>query len=200
MNRWNQRRQPPPPPAVAYGLDDADNPAPPLRSIGPNSRTVADRTHAQLAAPAADAGAVFFGAVRLSVAPAMAAPAMVAGRLVVFVATVHWPPGCYAIGGDDRVYCDGVYTGQSVGPLRDALAQWRARLPWRHQVAAMVIVHPYGPGSYDLPSSDGAELEWAMADVALDRLRDRLRHGGRPSRRAVRALAAAAGGGPEGYR
>jgi hypothetical protein len=169
---------------------------PALRSVGPGAATVAARTGAALTTLGGEPGVHLFHDVRTT--GARAAPvvhAVLAGRLVVLVTGVVWPAGEYEVDPDGRIRCDGVYIGQSVQPLRDAARWWRERLPGRHKVGAMVVVHPDGPGGYTLPGSAWRDLDWAMADSAVERLRSRCAGGPRTvSGPALGALTAATDG------
>jgi hypothetical protein len=169
---------------------------PALRSVGPGAATVAARTGAALTTLRSEPGVHLFHGVRTS--GARAAPvvhAVLAGRLIVLVTGVVWPAGDYRVDPDGCIRCDGVYIGQSVQPLRDAARMWRDRLAGRHKVGAMVVVHPDGPGGYTLPGSIWRDLDWSLADSAVDRLRSRCAGSpGTASGRALGALTAATDG------
>jgi hypothetical protein len=169
---------------------------PALRSVGPGATTVAARTGAALTTLRSEPGVHLVHGVRT--AGARASPvvhAVLAGRLVVLVTGVVWPAGDYRVDPDGCVHCDGVYIGQSVQPLRDAVRIWSERLPGRHKVGAMVVVHPDGPGGYTLPGSIWRDLDWSLADSAVDRLRSRFASSpGAASGRALDALTAATDG------
>jgi hypothetical protein len=99
--------------------------------------------------------------------------AVSAGRTLILVESVAWPPGWYRTGVDGRIHCDGQYIGQSVDPLLAAIRSVRATLPRRHQVSALVVVYPTGTARYALPAATG-ELAWTLAGDAPPYLRERL--------------------------
>src|SRR5215471_8434070 len=76
----------------------------PLRPIGSTAREVAARTGVLLTDPG------------LPLVPHVIS----AGRRLVLVESVAWPPGRYETSADGRILCDGVYIGQSVQALRTA--------------------------------------------------------------------------------
>lgn len=169
-----------------------DTDVPPIRSIGSGNPPPAESTGRDLAVLAAEEGLHLFPAVSMTAtAPPLQAHALAGGGFVIFVATVRWPPGAYHVDSDDRIHCDSLYIGQSVRPVRVALALWRDRLPRHHQVSAFVVVHPDGPGDYALPAGSANDLAWAMADAAVCQLRNQLPQRRGASRRALLVLAAA---------
>jgi hypothetical protein len=168
--------------------------APALRSVGESGALLAARTGAALTRLAAEHGAHVFRGVHLADSrPPVVVDAIARGRVVVFIVSVAWPVGHYHHDADGRMRCDGIYIGQSVGPLREAVQRWRARLR-RHRVGVLVVVHPDGTGDYLLPACTPDGIEWTMADHAIDRLRNLLPRGRGTSRPALGALAAAAVG------
>jgi hypothetical protein len=117
---------------------------------------------------------------------------IIAGRQVVLVESVAWPPGRYDAHATGRIYCDGTYIGQSVRPLMDAVRYWRATLPPGHWVSALVVVHSTAAGDLALPASTTRGLAWARADDAVHDIRARLSRVRQAiSMKAVAALVAA---------
>ncbi len=175
----------------------------PLRSVGPGGAVAGARTGVALTTLLDDPRVRLFHGVRVAGRPApLVAHAVLRRRRIVFVATVVWPPGRYHMAADGRVHCDGVYIGQSIQPLRAAVRVWRDRLPG-HRVGVVVVVHRAGPGDYSLPAHVPGEIDWTMAEDAVDGLQaGRAGHGG-VSRAALCALATATEGSSqasEGYR
>lgn len=68
--------------------------------------------------------------------------AVSAGRQLVLVESVAWPPGRYEMAANGQIHCNGTYIGQSVRPLLAAVRHWRDRLGRRHHVSAVIVVHP----------------------------------------------------------
>jgi hypothetical protein len=150
----------------------------PLRPIGSTVREVAARTGVLLTDLASG----------LPLVP----HAVSAGRRLVLVESVAWPPGRYEVGADGRVLCDGIYIGQSVQALRTAARQWAGLLPRNHRVMAAVVVHRTAKGEITLPARGPKDLTWVLADNAIAELRPRIAGGGRAvSRNAVATLMAA---------
>jgi hypothetical protein len=115
-----------------------------------------------------------------------------AGRTVVLVESVAWPPGRYAATAAGQIHCDGVYTGQSVRPLITAVRQWREALPRGHRVRALVVVHPTAGGELALPAPASSDLGWARAGNAVHDIQAHLPRGRQPvSVSAIAALVAA---------
>lgn len=118
--------------------------------------------------------------------------AISAGRRLVLVESVAWPPGGYAASTAGQIHCDGVYIGQSVLPLITAVEHWRVILPAGHKVSACVIVHPTAPGALVLSPPGARDLSWAIADHAARTIRAQLPPGREAvSRKAVATLIAA---------
>lgn len=120
--------------------------------------------------------------------------AISAGRQLILVDSVAWPPGQYATLPTGRIYCDGRYIGQSVRPMINAVRFWRGILPTGHQVTGLVIVHPTPDA--DLapvpPAPTSGDLFWSRAHEAVRDLGGRLPPGQQPvSLPAVNALVAA---------
>lgn len=164
-----------------------------LRPIGATAREVADRTGLLLAELLALPGVLIFHGVRHPAAHLpLISHAVNAGRSLVLVESVTWPPGRYAVTASGQVHCDGVYIGQSASPLMAAVRHWRAALPRDHRVRAIVVVYHAAPGTMSLPGRSPRGPVWATADDALGRIRAHL-PAGRPalSSRAVMALVAA---------
>jgi len=165
----------------------------PLRPIGTSAYDVAVRTGALLTELVTIPSVRIFHGVRQAAGGEPAIPhVLCAGRQLVLVESVAWPPGHYETMPGGRICCDDVYIGQSVRPLRRAVRQWRAVLPRGHRVSAMVVVHPAGEGTLTLPPGLPGELTWVLAGEAIQDLRRRVVRGRQAvSRRAVAALLAA---------
>jgi hypothetical protein len=165
----------------------------PLRPIGTTAGDVTIRT-ATLLADLIDVPSVrIFCSVQ---SPGTHLPlvshAVTAGRRLLLVESVVWPPGCYRIDRDGKVRCDGVYIGQSVRPLVEAVSHWRRLLPRTHHVSGLVIVHRWPGGEYVLPDAGSESLAWVAADDAVVEIRRHIsRHRQTVSRHAVAALIAA---------
>jgi hypothetical protein len=141
-----------------------------LRSVGISAHDVAVRTGELLDGLVGRSDVRIFHGVQATGLTLPAIPhAVTAGRLVVLIEAVAWPPGCYEVASGGSVHCDGTYTGQSVGPLLASVAHWRGTLPAGHRVGAVVIVHP-GPGSGLLLPAQTSELRWTLAADAVCRL------------------------------
>lgn len=164
-----------------------------LRPIGATAFEVATRTGALLADLIEIPNVRVFHGVRprgtgLPVVP----HAISAGRRLVLVESVVWPPGCYEAGDDGRIHCDGTYIGQSVGSLVEAVRQWRDELPRGHRVSGVVVVYPSAKGTMTLPGATGDDLVWVLADDAVRDIGQCLRRDRRPaSPDTVAALVAA---------
>ncbi len=168
-----------------------------LRPIGTTAYEVAARTGELLGALPAGPGIRIFQGVRPAAAEDLPRipHAICAGRELILVESVAWPPGHYQVDPADRIHCDGMYTGQSVRPLVNAVRYWRAILPRGHRVSALVVVHPAGEGDPVLPAGTTAGLAWSGAGAATAAIRARLPRGRSPgSPRAVAALIAATAG------
>lgn len=179
----------------SHGSLDAitDSERRPLRSIGATAREVAARTSDLLIELLSLPSVRIFQGVRHA---AVDAPrighAVNAGSRLVLVESVAWLPGQYAVTANDQIHCDGVYIGQSAGPLLAAARYWRAVLPRGHRVRAIVVVYPAASGELLLPASSGRGPGWALASEAVRDIRACL-PAGRPvvSVPAVAALVAA---------
>jgi hypothetical protein len=146
-----------------------------LRPIGSTAQEVAERTGELLRDLFALPGVHIFQGVRPTAADApRISHAIVAGRQVVLVESVAWPPGRYAAAATGRIYCDGTYIGQSVRPLTDAVRYWREILPAGHRVSALVVVHLTTAGDLGLPATTSRGLAWARAEDAVPDIRARL--------------------------
>jgi hypothetical protein len=165
-----------------------------LRPIGTTAHEVAVRTGVLLADLLALPGVRIFQGVLPAAAQDMPRipHAISAGRRLILVESVAWPPGQYAARAVGRIHCDGTYIGQSVRPLINAVRYWRETLPHGHRVNALVVVHPTAEGDLTLPAPTVRDLAWTYADAAVRDIRALLPCG-RPavSMRAVAALAAA---------
>lgn len=168
-----------------------------LRPIGTTAHEVAARTGVLLEALTAGPGVRIFQGVRPAAAEDLPRipHAICAGRQLILVESVSWPPGRYQEGQAGRIHCDGMYIGQSVLPLVNAARYWRVTLPRGHRVSALVVVHPTGEGDLVLPAGTAAELAWTSAGDAAAAIQARLPRGRPPaSARAVAALIAATTG------
>jgi hypothetical protein len=178
-----------------YGNLDAitDSERRPLRPIGCTAREVAARTGVLLTDLAADPAVRIFHGVRPADPSLPLVPhAISAGRRLVLVESVAWPPGRYEAGPDGRIHCDGTYIGQSTAALRTAARQWAELLPRNHRVMAAVVVHRAAKGEITLPAGGQKDLAWVLADNAIAELKPCIAGGGRSvSRNAVATLRAA---------
>ena len=165
----------------------------PLRPIGTSAYDVAVRTGALLAELVTIPSVRIFHGVRQAAGGEPVIPhVLCAGRQLVLVESVAWPPGRYETMPGGRICCDDVYIGQSARPLVRAVGQWRAVLPRGHRVSAVVVVHPAGEGALTLPAGQPGELTWVPAGEAVQDLRRRVVRGRQAvSRSAVAALLAA---------
>ncbi len=166
-----------------------------LRPIGTTAYDVAVRTRDLLAELITLPGVRMFHGLR---PPVPSLPvighALSAGRQLLLIESVAWPPGWYTTTAAGRVLCDGTYIGQSARPLADSVRHWRGVLPKGHRVAAVVIVHACGEGTVALPVTAPGEIGWVLAGDALRDIRRRI---GRPrrtlSRKTLATLVAATG-------
>jgi hypothetical protein len=162
------------------GIIDSERRA--LRPIGTTARDVAERTSELLAGLLDRPGLWGFQGIRSTPAGSPRIPhAISAGRQLVLVESVAWPPGRYTTTAAGRVHCDGVYIGQSVAPLLAAIEYWRAALSRGHQVAALVVVHPAAQGRLTLPAPAACGLAWCRACCALRHLMSLLPPGQQPT-------------------
>jgi hypothetical protein len=149
-----------------------------LRPIGSTVHEVAASTGMLLAGLLALPSVRIFQGVRQQAADAPRIPhAISAGRRLILVDSVAWPPGRYTASLAGRIHCDGVYIGQSVVPLIAAVGHWRDILPPDHRVSAFVVVHPAARGDLALPAAVTGDLAWAPADQAARAIRARLPSG-----------------------
>ena len=164
----------------------------PLRPIGSTAREVAARTGVLLTDLAADPSVRIFHGVQPGDPSLPLVPhAISAGRRLVLVESVAWPPGRYEADPDGRILCDGTYIGQSVQALRTVARQWAGLLPRNHRVMAAVVVHRTAKGEITLPAGRPKDLTWVLADNAIAELRPCIAGGGRAvSRNAVVTLMA----------
>jgi hypothetical protein len=165
----------------------------PLRPIGSTAREVAAQTGVLLTDLAADPSVRIFHGVRPADPSLPLVPhAISAGRRLVLVESVAWPPGRYEADPDGRILCDGTYIGQSVQALRTVARQLAGLLPRNHRVMAAVVVHRTAKGEITLPAGRPKDLTWVLADNAIAELRPCIAGGGRAvSRNAVATLMAA---------
>jgi hypothetical protein len=121
----------------------------------------------------------------------LVAHAVAAGRTLILVESVAWPSGHYRTDESGRISCDGLYIGQSVSGLQQAVRHWRSTLPRGHRVSAMVVVHPAGDGAPSLPVNAGSDLAFVGADTVLSDLGQRVQHSRNISNHSMAALIAA---------
>lgn len=163
-----------------------------LRSLRPIATTafqVAARTSGLLADLVAIPSVRIFHGVRPAGADLPPIPhAISAGRRLILIESVAWPPGHYETTADGRIHCDGTYIGQSVSSLVASVRRWRQTLPKRHHVSAMVVVHAHADGEITLPGCSRAGLMFVHADDANSVIRQRL---GRGREQVSRCLLAA---------
>jgi hypothetical protein len=189
-----------PPPMAPHQLGNldriTDSERNALRPIGSSARETAQRTSELLAGLLALPGVLIFQGVQPSEADIPRIPHVVsAGRRVVLVESVTWPPGSYHAARDGRIHCDDVYIGQSVGPLIAAVSYWRETLPRDHGVSAVVVVHSAGAGELRLPPGKMREVTWTSAQEAVQVILLQVFGGRRAaSARTLQALAEASGG------
>jgi hypothetical protein len=163
-----------------------------LRPITATAYEVATRTGEMLADLIAIPSVRIFHGVRPAGADLPPIPhAISAGRQLVFIESVAWPPGCYETAENGRIHCDGTYIGQSVRPLIATVRYWRKILPKSHQVSAVIVVHAAG-GGVTLPAATSGDLAWVYAHNAVRDIRQRILCGRQSvSRNLVAALIAA---------
>lgn len=164
----------------------------PLRPIGTSAADVARRTGALLAELTTVRGVRIFRGVR---PPDSRMPptthAIIAGRAIILVESVAFPAGAYEIAADGRIWCDGVYIGQSVAPLSAAVRQWRTVLPSGHRIEALIVVHSTAGSGCELPDASPPGMAWVRAADTVREIRGRIPRWRPVSRRAVAALVAA---------
>ncbi len=153
-----------------------------LRPVIATAHEVVALTGELLADLAAAPGVRIFQGVRPAGAGLPLIPhAVSAGRHLVFIESVAWPPGRYETAENGRIQCDGTYIGQSVRPLLTAVQHWRKVLPRSHHVSAVVVVHPAAEGEITLPAATSRDLLWVHAGQAAGDIGQRML----PRRRAV---------------
>ncbi|HXQ47856.1 MAG TPA: hypothetical protein VN806_14650 [Caulobacteraceae bacterium] len=164
-----------------------------LRPIAATAYEVATRTSELLRDLVAIPSVRIFHGVRPAGGDLPLIPhAISAGRRLIFIESVAWPPGNYETEADGRIHCDGTYIGQSVRPLIAAVQRWRAALPRRHHVSAMVVVHSATEGVITLPTAPPGDVTWVHAGDAVPAIRQHVSRGGKAvSRNLVAALIAA---------
>jgi hypothetical protein len=150
-------------------ITDSDRRA--LRPIASSAHEVAARTGELLAELIDIPGVRIFRGVRAGGAGLPPIPhAISAGRRLVLIESVAWPPGHYETTANGRVYCDGIYIGQSVRQLTAAAEHWRTIVPARYQVTAMIVVH-CRCGAVRLPDASAGGLAWTPAEDAAAAIR-----------------------------
>jgi len=164
-----------------------------LRPITATAYEVAARTGELLAGLIAIPSVRIFHGVHPAGADLPPIPhAIIAGRQLVFIESVAWPPGRYETAENGRIHCDGTYIGQSVRPLIAAVEHWRKILPKSHRVSAVIVVHAAAEGDITLPAATAGDLVWVRADDAISDMRQRILCGRQAvSRSLVAALIAA---------
>jgi hypothetical protein len=164
-----------------------------LRPIGATAYDVAVWTASLLSELFAVPGIRIFQGVRATTADLPRIPhAINAGRHIILVESVAWPPGRYAAAVAGRIFCDGAYTGQSTHALSNAVRYWQGTMPPGHQVRGLVVVHPAAEGCLLLPGIGSRDIIWASADDAVGQVRAHLpRRRQSASLKAVAALIAA---------
>jgi hypothetical protein len=162
----------------------------PLRPIGRTAQEVAERTGALLAdLVAIPCVRIFHGIHAAGAGLPLISHAISAGRQLVLIESVAWPPGCYETGANGRIYCDGMYIGQTVSPLVAAVRHWQELLPQNHRVTAMIVVHAAAGDSITLPASRQKTLTWVPAGEAVGSILQRISNGHQSvSRNAIAAL------------
>lgn len=124
-----------------------------------------------------------------STEPAAAGFAVTAGRLVLVVEPVAWPPGRYRMDATGQIRCDGRFIGQYAGPLATAVRDLRRRLPRTHRVRALVVVFPSADGAFTLPVPS-KDVAWILArDLPITMRTELARRPRTVSRHIVAALA-----------
>ena len=163
----------------------------PLRPVGMTVDEVVARTDALVGRLSAIPSVrIFQGVQPPGAARPVATHAVSAGRLLILVDSVAWPPGSYRTDATGRVRCDGQYIGQSVQALTMGVRSCRALLPRTHRVFAYVVVHPVGSGEYTLPG-DTKLVHWTLADRLSRELEGRVvREPATVSRHTIAALTA----------
>ena len=145
-----------------------------LRSIGLTAQEVAIKTGELLATVFTLPSVRIFHGVRPAADVPPVPHVISAGRRLIFVESVAWPPGRYVAASAGRIYCDGVYIGQSIRPLVTAIRGWRKLVPDDHRVSAVVVVHPTGDGELVLPAATGPDLAWTGSADAVREIHARL--------------------------
>jgi hypothetical protein len=146
-----------------------------LRPIAATAYEVAARTGELLADLIAIPSVRIFHGVRPVGADLPLIPhAISAGRQLVLIESVAWPPGCYETTADGKVHCDGTYIGQSVRPFIAAVQHWRKIAPKRHHVSAVIVVHTSTEGDIRLPVATSGDLVWVHAEDAFRDIQQRL--------------------------
>jgi hypothetical protein len=146
----------------------------PLRPIGISTGEVAARTGRLLARLTRRPGVHLFSGVAVTDGLAVT-HALSAGRLVLFVESVAWPDGTYSTGPDGGVRCGGVYIGQTVRPLLEAVRRLRRTLPDDFRIGGVVVVHPSTPAAPTLPATVPAGLSWLTPGGLTSHVRRRVR-------------------------
>lgn len=165
----------------------------PLRPIGTTAHEAAKRTEVLLCDLIAIPSVRIFHGVRPAGASLPLVPhAISAGRQLLLVESVAWPPGRYETAANGGVHCDGTYIGQSVHPLIGTVRVWQELLPKNHRISALIVVHTAVEGDIALPIGTSKDLTWVLAADAVHHIRRCILPGRQSvSRNAVAALMAA---------
>jgi hypothetical protein len=158
------------------GITDSEQRS--LRSIATTAYEAASRTDCILVGLIAIPGLWIFRGVRTATLEQPLIPhALAAGRRLILIESVAWPPGRYESLADGRICCDGTYIGQSSAPFLAAVRQWRATVPDDHKVSAVIIVHGAASADISLLAAADRALAWVRAENAVHEVRRRLAQG-----------------------
>jgi hypothetical protein len=167
-----------------------------LRSVGVGASAVAASTGSLLTKLIEMPQVYVFHGIQATASRIPVAHAVAAGRTLILVESVAWPPGEYRTDADGRIRCDGRYIGQSVAPLIAAVRQWRTLLPHWHRVSALVVVHQSSQAGYSLPAANSLCLAWSRPESVVSDIRERLPSHPRINANLLVSLAAATSPGP----
>lgn len=98
--------------------------------------------------------------------------AVTAGPALILIESVFWLAGRYTMDDDHQIWCDGVYIGQSAGPLLSATLHWQRVLLAHYRVSAMIVVH--AEEHVTLCPIDDQAVTWLLAEQVHAHLRARL--------------------------
>jgi hypothetical protein len=149
-----------------------------LRSIVTTAYEAALRTDCILVGLIAIPGLRIFRGVRTaSLNQPLIPHAVVAGRRLLLIESVAWPPGRYEFLADGRICCDGIYIGQSAAPFLAAVRQWRTTVAQDQKVSGMIIMHGDAGADISLLAAADRALAWVRAENAVLEVRRRLAQG-----------------------